>query len=117
MQDQSQQSAQVDSSLLWRKTYTKVLDLVENLIVESEVIAGNDIDASILLDVPVGKTKSFGLSEEISLRELATPVCLSCLLQVTENAHAGETEDRSIVGRMISMLQIYVRSARIITHD
>lgn len=95
---------QAASSVLEKETYTKVLDLVENLIVESEVIAGNDIDAGILLDGPVCKTKSLGLSEEISLGELATPVCLSCLLQVTENTHARETENRSMADRKVSML-------------
>ncbi len=46
----------------------------KDLIVESKVVAGNDVDAGILLDLPVSKTKSLGLSKEIRLRDLATPV-------------------------------------------
>jgi len=76
--------------------YSEILDVSEDLIVKSEIIAGNDIDTSILLDLPVCKTKSLGLSKQISLGKLARPVCLSCLLQVTVNTHARETEDRSI---------------------
>ena len=76
-----------------RKTYTEVLDVGENLIVESEVIARNDINAGLLLDVPVLETKSLCFRKELSLRELATPVCLSSLLQVTVDSHARETEN------------------------
>lgn len=68
---------------------------MENLVVESEVVAGDDIDAGLLLDVPVVETESLGLSEELSLGELSAPVCFSCLLQVAVDSHAGETEDRS----------------------
>ena len=78
------------------QTYTKVLDVGENLIVESEVIAGNDIDTGLLLDVPVLETESLCLAEELSLGELAAPVSFGGLLQVTVYSHAGETEDRSV---------------------
>jgi hypothetical protein len=77
------------------KTYTKVLDLVENLIVQCEIIAGDDIDTSLLLNVPVLKTESLSLAEELSLGELAAPVCLCRLLQVTIDSHTRETENRS----------------------
>ena len=56
------------------KTYTKVLDVGEDLVVQGEVVAGDDIDASILLDLPVGKTEALGLGKEVGLRQLATPV-------------------------------------------
>ena len=56
--------------------YTKVLDVCEDLIVESEVIAGNDVDAGLLLNVPVLETKSLCLSKEVILRELTAPVRL-----------------------------------------
>jgi hypothetical protein len=56
------------------QTYTKVLDVRENLIVQGEVVAGDDVDAGILLDLPVSQTKSLGLSKKLSLRELSTPV-------------------------------------------
>lgn len=78
------------------KTYAKVLDLVEDLIVEREVVGWDNINASILLDLPVLETKTLGLSEKLLLRSLASPVCLSSLLQVTVDSHARETENRSI---------------------
>lgn len=56
------------------ETYTKVLDLVKDLIVEGEVVAGDDIDTGILLDLPVSKTETLGLVKEIGLRNLSTPV-------------------------------------------
>lgn len=56
-------------------TYTEVLDLVEDLVVQGKVVAGDDVDAGILLDLPVGKTQTLGLGEEVSLRDLTTPVC------------------------------------------
>jgi hypothetical protein len=79
------------------KSYTKVLDVGQNLIIESEVIAGNDIDAGILLNVPMLETESFGLAKEFSLRELTTPVSFGGFLQVTVDSHARETEDRSVI--------------------
>jgi hypothetical protein len=48
----------------------------QDLIVKGEVIAGNDVDASILLDLPVSKTKSLGFDKQVGLRDLATPVCI-----------------------------------------
>ena len=77
----------------------------EDLIVESKVIAGDDINASILLDLPVSKTKSLGLCEQVGLGELSTPVCFGCLLQVTVDTHARETEDRSGVDTNISIIK------------
>jgi hypothetical protein len=99
------------------KTYTKVLDLMENLIVEGEVIAGDDIDASLLLDVPVLKTKSLGLAQELSLGELAAPVRFRCLLQVPVDSHTRETEDRSAKDMYISMMKLCQVSAMVETHD
>lgn len=49
---------------------------MEDLVVQGEVVAGNDIDTGILLDLPVSKTKALGLGEEVGLRDLATPVCV-----------------------------------------
>lgn len=77
------------------KTYTEILDVGENLIVESEVVAWDNIDTGLLLDVPVFQTESLTLSEELSLGELACPVTFSGLLQLTEGTHARETEDGS----------------------
>ena len=77
------------------QTYAEILDVGKDLIVEGEVIAGDDIDTSLLLDIPVLKTKSLCLREEVGLGELASPVSFGGLLQVTVYSHAGETEDRS----------------------
>lgn len=103
-------------------TYTEVLDLVKNLVVECEVIAWNGVNAGILLDLPVSETESLSLSEKLGLGKLATPVCLSCLyissasmydgwvenfahlLQVAQSSHARETENRSARGRDVSNL-------------
>lgn len=72
------------------------MDVSEDLIVKSKVVAGDDINTGVLLNVPMLETDSLCLSEEISLGDLSAPVCLSCLLQVTVDTHAWETEDRSV---------------------
>ncbi len=36
-----------------RPTYTKILDVAEDLVVESKVIARDDVDTGIFLDLPV----------------------------------------------------------------
>lgn len=46
----------------------------EDLIVQSKVVAGDDVDTGILLDLPVSKTESLGLGKEVGLGDLATPV-------------------------------------------
>ena len=67
--------------------------MVQDLVVEGKVIAGNDIDACLLLDLPMLETESLSLLEKVLARELASPVCFSGLLEVTESSHAGETQD------------------------
>lgn len=69
------------------------LDVVEDVVVEGEVIAGDDVDAGVLLNLPVLLPKPLALSEEVVTRELATPVGLVGLLEVSELAHAREAED------------------------
>ena len=54
-------------------TYTKILNVAKNLVVESEVIAGDNIDTSILLDVPVLESESLGLCEKLLLGKFSTP--------------------------------------------
>jgi len=70
------------------------LVVVEDLIVEGEVVAGNNIDTGILLDLPVLETKTLALSEELIAGDLVRPVSLGSLLEVTESSHAGETQNR-----------------------
>jgi hypothetical protein len=75
-------------------TYAEILDVVEDMVVVCEVITGDDVDTSILLDLPVFKTKALGLGEEVLLGQLAAPVSFGGLLEVTELSHARESEDR-----------------------
>ena len=44
------------------------------MVVHGKVVARDDVDASIFLDLPVGKTKALGLSEELILGELPAPI-------------------------------------------
>lgn len=55
-------------------TYTKVLDVGKHLIVQGKVIGGDDVDAGILLDLPVSEPQPLGLGEQLILRNLSTPV-------------------------------------------
>ena len=57
-----------------KRTYAKVLDVIQDVVIEGKVTAGDNVDTSIFLDLPVSKAKSLGLSEKLSLRELPTPV-------------------------------------------
>lgn len=44
------------------------------MVVQGEVIAGDDVDTGILLDLPVLGTETLGLGQEVSLGEVASPV-------------------------------------------
>lgn len=48
--------------------------MAQDLIVQSKVIARDDVDAGVFLNLPVSKTKSLGLSEKLGLGQLARPV-------------------------------------------
>lgn len=74
-------------------TYVEHLNVVKDVVVEGEVIGGNDIDSSILLDLPVLKTKTLTLGEQVFSRELAAPVSLVGLLEVSQASHTGETQN------------------------
>ena len=41
--------------------------MVEDMVVVREVVAGNDIDTSIFLNLPVLKAKALALSKEVIL--------------------------------------------------
>ena len=75
---------------------TEELDVVKDLVVVSKVIAGNNVDASILLDLPVFLTKSLSLSQKLITRDLVTPVSFRGLLEVTELSHAREAKNSAI---------------------
>jgi hypothetical protein len=48
--------------------------VAQDLIVESKVIARNNVDSSVFLYLPMGKPKSLGFGQEIGLGERASPV-------------------------------------------
>jgi hypothetical protein len=93
-------------SLVWKKlareekkqcncsqTHVKQLDVVKDLVVEGEVVGGDDVDTGILLDLPVSKTETLSLSEEGLLGDLVGPVSFSGLLEVSQDSHTRETQD------------------------
>lgn len=115
MEEQTYQTGDIDALLLETTAHGEVgiervevvlgvtlgdsseeLVVVEDLIVESEVVAGDNIDTGILLDLPVLQTETLALSEELIAGDLVSPVSLGGLLQVTESSHTGETQNRSI---------------------
>ena len=67
--------------------------MIQNLIIECKVIAGNNVDTGILLDLPVLETESLALLEEILPGEGAGPVGLGGLLEVTELSNAWKAQD------------------------
>jgi hypothetical protein len=75
---------------------TEKLDVVEDLVVESEIIAGDHIDTSVLLDLPVLLTESLSFSQKLIAGDLVTPVSLGGLLEVTESSHTGETQNSGL---------------------
>lgn len=79
-----------------QETYIEHLDVVEDVVVESKVVAGDDVDTGVLLDLPVLTTESLALGEQVVSRQLASPVCLVGLLQVSQTSHTGETQDRRL---------------------
>lgn len=71
------------------RTYVEELDVVEDMVVVGKVVGGDDVDAGILLDLPVGETEPLGLGEEVILGELASPVGLVGLFEITEDTNAA----------------------------
>lgn len=47
--------------------YVEKLNVVEKVVVEGEVVAGNDLDAGIFLDLPVLKSQALAFLEEFLL--------------------------------------------------
>jgi hypothetical protein len=76
-----------------RETYAEVLDVVQDLVIEGEVVAGDDVDTGILLDLPVLESETLGLGQEISLRDLARPVCM-ILLVICPMIRSGNPTDK-----------------------
>ena len=72
---------------------TEELVVVQELIVESKVVGGDVLKSTGLLQLPVLSTQTLTLSKEVIAGDLATPVSLSGLLQVTELTQTGETQN------------------------
>lgn len=69
------------------------LDVVQDLVVEGKVIAWNDVDASIFLDLPVFQSQSLSFRKQFFLGDLASPICFGSFLEVTIDPHTREPED------------------------
>jgi hypothetical protein len=67
--------------------------VVQDLVIEGKVIAGNDVDASIFLDLPMLETKAFAFCQQAIARQLAAPVGLGRLFQVPKDSHAWEAQN------------------------
>jgi hypothetical protein len=74
-------------------TYSEELNVVQDLVVEGEVIAGNDIDSGLFLYLPVLQAQSFALAQQVVEWYLASPIVFSCFFEISINSHARETED------------------------
>lgn len=70
--------------------------MVQDLVVEGKVVGGDDINTGILLDLPVSKTESLSLSNEVLLGDLVGPVSLGGLLEISQGSHTGETQDSGL---------------------
>ncbi len=66
--------------------------MVEHLIVQREVAAGDGGDASVFLALPVFSADGFGGGEQVSLRGFALPVALLSFFEFAVRADAGEAE-------------------------
>lgn len=77
------------------------LDVVKDLVVVSKVIAGDNVDTSILLDLPVLLTKPLSLSQKLITRDLVTPVSFRGFLEVTELSHARETKNSAVAKKKL----------------
>jgi hypothetical protein len=73
--------------------YVKKLNVVKKVVVEGEVVARDDVDAGILLDLPVLQSQALTLLQQLVPRELVCPVGLVGLLELTIRAHAGKPEN------------------------
>lgn len=66
---------------------------VQDLVVEGEVVGGDDIDTSGLLQLPVVGSDLLTLGQQFFDRSLLGPVGLGDLLQLSLSADTGETQD------------------------
>ena len=94
------------------RAYIEHLNVVQDLVVEGKVVAGNDVGAGILLQLPVGSAKGLAGLDQRLLRGLSAPVGLGGFLELTvcyklmsvriiiffpfeRTSHAGKPKNRS----------------------
>ena len=78
------------------EAYVEELDVVKDVIVVGEVVASNDLGTGILLGLPVGGTEALASLQKLLLGDLASPVGLGSLLELTVGSHAGEPENGAV---------------------
>lgn len=76
-----------------RYAYAESLYVIENMVVVCKVIAWYDIDARVFLYLPVSQSQTLALGEQVTLRQLSTPVSLGGFLKVAHGSHAGEPKN------------------------
>jgi hypothetical protein len=57
--------------------------VVQNLVVERKVVAGDDVGTGILLQLPVSSTERLSSLEQRLLRDLSAPVSFGGFLELT----------------------------------
>ena len=67
---------------------------IKNVIVKGEVVGGNDVDTSVLLELPVVGTEVLTGLDELVGGSLTAPVGFSNFLELTLSTDTGETENR-----------------------
>lgn len=79
--------------------HVEELGVVENVIVEREVVGGDDVDASILLLLPVDLSELLADLEQLVDRGLLAPVGLSDLLELSVGTDSGKprTDERTMI--------------------
>ena len=71
--------------------------MVQDVIIVGEVVAWDDIDSSVFLNLPMLLTKTLTFRQQLILGELFRPVRFCGFLQVTVYSHTGKAKDRSII--------------------
>lgn len=72
------------------------LNMIQNLVIERKVIAGNEIDACIFLNLPVLQTEPLAFFEECFLGQFVTPIRFGRFLELSIRSHAGKAEDGAV---------------------
>lgn len=65
------------------QNYAEELDVIQNVVVEREIVAGNSTSTGVLLDLPVCSTEILSGLYEVFGVDLTAPVSLGGLLELT----------------------------------